>query len=132
VRSQVANCRGLIFATPPTPTSLPVVFQGFSAYDTTEVNSGTYALDYSAPENQGLLSWEEWLVESLQHTEQEKGSSGDGLRFMSIVVRKDITDALEEVHDIRAKEWERQRVLLANGGSDRESTINASLVTICL
>jgi hypothetical protein len=132
MRSQVANCRELVFAIPPTPTSLPVVSQGFSAYDTTEVNSGTYTLDYSAPENQDLLSWEEWLVESLQHTEKGKGSSDVGLRLKSIVVQKEITDALKEVHDIRAKEWERQRVLLANGGLDRESTINTSLVTICL
>ena len=132
MRSQSIGHEQLVFITPPTPTSLPLVFQGFDTCDTAEVNSGTYALDYSAPENHHLLSWEEWLAESLQHIERGKGSPDVTLRLKSAVAWKEVTDALEEVDDIRAKEWERQRVLLRAGVSDHELSSRTSTSTVPL
>ena len=126
MRSQSVDHGQLVFRTPPTPTSLPLVFQGFDTCNTTEVNSGPYALDYSAPENHDLLTWEEWLAESLQYIERGKGSSDVTLRLTSALVWKEVTDALEEVDDIRAKEWERQRVLLSTGISDHELSLRTS------
>jgi hypothetical protein len=126
MRSRSINHEQLVFVTPPTSTSLPLVFQGFDTRDTTEVNSGTYALEYSAPENYNLLRWEEWLTESLQHIERGKGSHDVVLRLKSAIAWKEVTDALEEVDNIRAKEWERQRVLLSAGVSDPGSSSRTS------
>ena len=132
MRSRAINHRRLVFTAPPTPTSLPTVFQGFGGCPT-EINSGTYALDSSAPENVDLLAYEEWLAESLQHIERGKASRNLELKLRSAVVGKEVADALEAVDDIRAKEWERQRVLLnsevADDSPSRTSTSAVSLST---
>ena len=127
---QSINRERLVFVTPPIATLLPLVFQGFGTCDTSEVNSGTYALDYSAPENHDLLT--EWLTESLQHTKRGRGSSDVTLRLKSAVAWREVVDALEEVDDIRAREWERQRVLLSTGVSDHESSSRTSTTTALL
>ena len=129
---QSVNREQLVFATPPTATSLPLVFQGFDTCDTAEVNSGMYALDYSAPENYDLLTWEEWLTESLQHAERGRGSSDVTLRLKSAVAWKEVTDALEDVDGIRAREWERQRILLREGVSAHELLSRTPTNTVLL
>jgi hypothetical protein len=133
MRSRSINHGQLIFVTPPTPTSLPLVFKGFDpCYTAEEVNSGMYALDYSAPENHDLLTWEEWLTESLQHIKRGKGSPGVSLRLKSAVAWKEVMDALGEVDDIKAREWERQRVLLNTGDPGHELPPRTSTSTVQL
>lgn len=132
MRSPVINHKRLVFTTPPTPNSLPTVFQGFGTPNVVEMNSGMYALDYSAPENHDLLAYEEWLVESLRDVERGKKSPNLDLRLRSAVAWKEVADALEEVDDIRAREWERQRVLLNKGVPDHDSLSCTSMNTVSL
>lgn len=109
-----------------------MIFQGFGMCDGKEINSGPYALDYSAPENQDILAWEEWLTGSLQHIERGKASPDIDLKLRSTVTWKEMADALEEVDDIRAREWERQRVLLNKGAPDRDFSSRASMGSVSL
>lgn len=55
----------LVFISLPTPTSIPIMLRQPFCHDAQEINTGPFALDHHSPANSEILSYQQWLLETL-------------------------------------------------------------------
>ena len=60
-------------------------------------------------------------MESVRHAEWGEVSPEPGLKLKIVLAQKELAGALEEIDDVKAREWERQRNLLSTGTADHDT-----------
>ncbi|KAJ3530362.1 hypothetical protein NM688_g7722 [Phlebia brevispora] len=73
-----------------------------------ELNTGLYALRYEASVNNHLLSYEEWLLKTIQSCEAYSRSPIPEVRLRYAVLQRNLEVAITDFEQWKAEEWRRQ------------------------
>ena len=105
----------IVFLRPPQPDSIPAMAHDLADLSPENVNTGAFALKNNAPSNSLILTYEEWLLLSLQEVE-DIGKCDDGsvvLQARSLAAT--LEEAFMELERWKADRWETQRSRISGG-----------------
>lgn len=102
--------QGLKFSFPPEHNSPSAASYPPEDHSPSQVNTGRFSLYVNAPENAFLLSYEEWLLETLERVEILEQDEDSETKLQSKALTAVLEIAFKQVEAWKAEEWDRQRI----------------------